>query len=239
MKKTLLIITVMLFAYACKQAAPKVEGSWVAPIEGMEPFQWGFTLNPDGSALSINSATLQYKTWEIKDDKLVLQGESIGNGQTIVVSDTFSVKQEKNKIQAVISAAGVVYTFAEKTDADNIVKEYGTEYCFKSNSDQAQVQFRYKQAGDVIRGSMVYEIPGKDKSFGSVSGTLVGDTLIGNFDFFAEGGQSYREIVLLKSGNSWKEGTGEIVSEGNVAMFKSRGTLDFSKGIVLDPSPCK
>lgn len=73
------------------QPALTLEGSWVEPVPGMEEQTQGFTLNEDGTAVSINMATLQYQEWTASGDTLVLTGKSIGNGQTIDVADTLII----------------------------------------------------------------------------------------------------------------------------------------------------
>lgn len=47
---------------ACNGAS--IEGAWVEPVPGMENMQQGFVLEPDGTASSINMATLQYESWK-------------------------------------------------------------------------------------------------------------------------------------------------------------------------------
>jgi len=54
-------------------------GSWIQPNPINEKEVQGFILNTDGTAQSINMATLKYKKWWINSDKLVLVLESIGN----------------------------------------------------------------------------------------------------------------------------------------------------------------
>lgn len=73
------------------QPALTLEGSWVEPVPGMEEQTQGFTLNEDGTAVSINMATLQYQEWSASGDTLVLTGKSIGNGQTIDMADTLLI----------------------------------------------------------------------------------------------------------------------------------------------------
>lgn len=74
-----------------------IEGKWVEPIPGMENQVQGINLEKDGKASSINMATLQYEKWGKKDDKLILSGKSIGNGQTITFSDTLNIKELTDK----------------------------------------------------------------------------------------------------------------------------------------------
>ena len=63
----------------------------------------GFELKDDGLASSINMATLVYEKWETikvdNTDALVLQGKSIGNGQTLSFADTLKIdKITKNSL---------------------------------------------------------------------------------------------------------------------------------------------
>jgi len=51
----------------------------------------GFTLNQNGTASSVNMATLLIKNWNLDNWTLTLQYESIGNKQTITGTDTLNV----------------------------------------------------------------------------------------------------------------------------------------------------
>lgn len=76
-----------------------IEGKWVEPVPGMESQTQGINLEKGGKASSINMATLQYESWEKKDNMLILSGKSIGNHETSSFSDTlFIEKLEKNKL---------------------------------------------------------------------------------------------------------------------------------------------
>lgn len=68
-----------------------VVGEWIEPVNGMEGMVQGFNLEEGGKASSINMATLVYESWEQQGDKLILAGQSIGNGQTISFSDTMEI----------------------------------------------------------------------------------------------------------------------------------------------------
>ena len=76
-----------------QEASPLV-GGWVQPVPGMEQQNQGFRLAEDGTASSVNMATLQYEAWEeTGDGLLVLRGKSIGNGQTISFADTLTIEK--------------------------------------------------------------------------------------------------------------------------------------------------
>lgn len=71
--------------------AVEITGNWVEPVPGMpEQFQ-GMSLMEDGTAQSINMATLQYETWDKIGNVIFLKGKSLGNGQTIEFTDTLVV----------------------------------------------------------------------------------------------------------------------------------------------------
>ena len=83
---------VLLLLIGCAKADPLV-GSWVQPIPGMEDQIQGIKLEKGGRAESINMYTLLYKSWEHKGNQLILQGESVGNGQTINFTVVYVIKQ--------------------------------------------------------------------------------------------------------------------------------------------------
>ncbi|MGN0189415.1 MAG: lipocalin family protein [Candidatus Cryptobacteroides sp.] len=98
MVKRIFILTGCLCAamslFSC--GSQGVEGRWTAPVPGMEGQEQGFELRKDGTAESVNMATLQYRTWERTDDRLILTGESIGNGITIPFRDTLTIESIEN-----------------------------------------------------------------------------------------------------------------------------------------------
>lgn len=63
----------------CPDPCSMIAGSWVQPVPGNSDMVQGFILYPDGSARSINMATLVYKAWRTKGDAITFHVESIGN----------------------------------------------------------------------------------------------------------------------------------------------------------------
>lgn len=82
-----------VFLTACCTGEATLEGKWVEPIPGMEDQVQGVSLEKDGKASSINSATLQYQSWTRQGDTLVLSGQSLGNGQTIDFVDSYRIEK--------------------------------------------------------------------------------------------------------------------------------------------------
>lgn len=70
---------------------PKIEGVWTEPVPGMEDRRQGIRLEAGGEAVSVGMETLRYERWERQGDRLILQGKSLGNGQTIDFSDTLGI----------------------------------------------------------------------------------------------------------------------------------------------------
>ena len=68
-----------------------VAGTWVEPNPISANSVQGFTLNQDGTASSVNMATLIFKNWVFDGQTLMLTSESIGNKQTFVTTDTLKV----------------------------------------------------------------------------------------------------------------------------------------------------
>ena len=75
----------------------------------------GVELHVGGRAQSIDMATLPYASWELQGEpgKLILHGQSIGNGQTIDVTDTAVLGENGGVPTLTIEGSGVVYTRAE------------------------------------------------------------------------------------------------------------------------------
>lgn len=76
---------------ATQKQKDELVGNWIEVMPVNLQFIQGVTLNDDGTAASIGMATLKYESWGLTDNKLVLNGKSIGNGQTIDFSDTLDI----------------------------------------------------------------------------------------------------------------------------------------------------
>lgn len=84
-----------------------IQGSWVEPNPINANEVQGFKLNDDGTASSINMATLLFKSWNLEDKTLILGYESIGNKQTIEGNDTLNVVK-LNADSLVLSSNGEI-----------------------------------------------------------------------------------------------------------------------------------
>lgn len=91
MKKSTITFIAGLLLMSCTSEKPRLEGSWIQAVPGMPELVQGFTLEQNGHAESIGMATLLYDQWQRDGDRLILQGKSIGNGQTIIFCDTMDI----------------------------------------------------------------------------------------------------------------------------------------------------
>jgi hypothetical protein len=66
-------------------------GSWIEPNPINEKEVQGFIINDDGTAASINMATLVYKKWWKESHNLVLVTESIGNGSSSIDTTKYRI----------------------------------------------------------------------------------------------------------------------------------------------------
>ncbi|AWI26369.1 hypothetical protein [Flavobacterium pallidum] len=113
--------------------------------------------------------------------------------------------------------------------------------CFQAvlKKDTITLSIDYK-GSEVPSGKLTYNFFEKDKSDGSISGKMQGDTLFANYIFSAEGQTSQREVAFLKKGDTLTEGYGDITDDGkgNVT-FKDKSKLKFDGNTVLHKIACK
>ena len=92
-------------------------GRWTMPDPIDPDGVMGIRIMVEGEAQSINMATLVYTSWELQGeaDKILLKGESIGNGQTIDFTQTGMIaKTADGNYTLTIEGTGTVYTKAKQ-----------------------------------------------------------------------------------------------------------------------------
>lgn len=89
----------------------QLTGNWIQPIPGQENQVQGFSLYSDGTARSINSATLLYESWSLSGDTLSLNGLSSGNGQTIAFTKKYTFSFLNPGRLVLTDENGAVFTF--------------------------------------------------------------------------------------------------------------------------------
>ena len=66
-------------------------GYWIERMPANPGLIQGVRLDPDGGAASIGMHTLRYTGWQRLEGRLLLTGQSIGNGQTLGFTDTLDI----------------------------------------------------------------------------------------------------------------------------------------------------
>lgn len=94
-KKTLLFLPLCFWACSGVENGEFI-GQWIEQISGDANYVQGFDLKKGGQARSIGMQTLQYHGWTINDGKLILSGESIGNGQTCPFDEILEIVSLRN-----------------------------------------------------------------------------------------------------------------------------------------------
>ncbi|MCC8362150.1 lipocalin family protein [Lysobacter sp. A6] len=91
-------------------------GTWIEPIPGLPGEVQGFTLRDDGTAESINTATLQHERWRLEGDALVLTGKSLGNGATLDFEERYTMALDPERMR-LVDAGGQVREYTRQDDA--------------------------------------------------------------------------------------------------------------------------
>ncbi len=88
--KKLLLLPLCMVLFSCSEDK-NIMGDWIQVMPSNLPYIQGVKIQEHGTAESIGMATLIYEKWSKHDNKLILCGKSIGNGQTIDFCDTLKI----------------------------------------------------------------------------------------------------------------------------------------------------
>lgn len=127
-------------------------------------------------------------------------------------------------------------TVAEKTEHASLPA--ATCYLGISGRDSIVLTLRKDEEG-LADGELSYLFYEKDKSRGTFSGRMKGDTLFADYTYQSEGTTSTREIAFLQHGNTISEGYGDATEIQGVMTFKDPKKVEFGKGFVLNQTACK
>lgn len=112
MKKLICAVFAAALLGACVPTV--IEGNWIQPVPGLEGQTQGVVIERGGKAASINMATLVYTGWSLDNENLTLSGKSIGNGQTIDFSETYTAKMPDANTLVLIDKNGGKQTFTRQ-----------------------------------------------------------------------------------------------------------------------------
>ena len=110
-----------------------------------------------------------------------------------------------------------------------------TCYLYVQNRDSIKLSIQQNEGS--VTGTLAFLFYEKDKSRGTLSGEIKGDTLFANYTFTSEGMLSYREVAFLKRDDTFVMGTGQTLNTGNRDVFQNHEGLQFDNGILLKQVP--
>lgn len=111
--KTGLLTATKVIVTPAQRGNTEILGEWIQPIESMPGETQGIKIDENGTASSINMATLVYEKWSQDGDQLILSGQSIGNGQTIQFTDTLKI-ETVTPDSLILSSNGNIIRYSRK-----------------------------------------------------------------------------------------------------------------------------
>ena len=86
-------------------------GAWVEPNPADPHWSEGFMLHEDGTASSINMATLTYSAWSLRGNRLALQATSTGNHTSSTGLERYVVRSVSDTELDLVDSSGATRTF--------------------------------------------------------------------------------------------------------------------------------
>lgn len=117
-------------------------------------------------------------------------------------------------------------------------REKAPPECYLYASDRDTVRLNLVVQDATVNGDLAYRYYEKDKSSGTVSGVVKGDTLVMTYEFMSEGMESKRQVVFLRTASGLTEGYGEVFEKDSAMFFRDMKKLDFPGKIVLEKIVC-
>ena len=112
-------------------------------------------------------------------------------------------------------------------------------HCYQYANQGDTVTMKLIHMGDIVTGTLIYQLKEKDSNKGSITGAIHNDVLVADYTFMSEGTQSVRQVAFKQSGTAFIEGYGESADENGVAKFKNLDSLHFNSSIKLQEMSCK
>jgi len=127
----------------------------------------------------------------------------------------------------------------DSTIVSNAATPQNAVACYQYIKNRDTATLTIKTEGSQVSGSLGYNLYEKDKNSGTFSGLVKGDTIIADYTFHSEGKISVREIALLKQGDQFLEGFGDIQEINGNVKFKDISKLKFDNSVVFSKINCK
>ncbi len=110
--------------------------------------------------------------------------------------------------------------------------------CYLAVSNKDTIRIKWVASGDSVNGTLDYHFFEKDRNTGTLRGRFHGDTLIGDYEFDAEGTRSVRQVAFLKQGSAYREGYGPMQERGGKMVFSDARQITFDGNVILNKTDC-
>ncbi len=127
----------------------------------------------------------------------------------------------------------------EEPKNDMTANEGKAPECYRYLNNKDTIYLQISEAYNMITGLLLYKYYQKDKNLGTIQGKMVGDVLVADYTFRAEGRVSSRQIAFKKKGDDFVEGYGDVKDVNGKMVFKDVNTLKYNDSMVLRKVPCK
>ena len=121
---------------------------------------------------------------------------------------------------------------------DSVAKAEILEDCFQFVNGKDTIRLRIQPEDVNVTGELAYLFYEKDKSWGTIEGTLRDSLLIAEYTFLSEGDTSTRQVVFKRFEEGWREGYGDINELDGVVVYKNVDSLDYNHEVNLVSIPC-
>ncbi len=126
------------------------------------------------------------------------------------------------------------------TPPETVTEAMPQQECYTYIKNRDTVTLSITPTDSTVTGNLSYQLFEKDKNTGTVSGKMLGDTILLDYTFQSEGVTSKRQVAYLKLNDTLVEGFADSEEKNNAMVFKNRSDLRFEKtGIVLKKAVCK
>lgn len=124
------------------------------------------------------------------------------------------------------------------TGTDSAMTTIGQMQCYALITNGDTVRLSLTQQGSDMNGTLYYQLAGKDRNTGTLSGQMRGDTLLADYTFQSEGVESVREVAFLAKDGGFVEGYGPVQEAGSKMIFTPKAPLTFEMNRLLTKTTC-
>jgi len=124
----------------------------------------------------------------------------------------------------------------EEQKADSVIQ---TDFCYTGIINRDTVLLNVNITDTLVTGGLIYNFYEKDDNKGSLSGKMIGDTMIADYKFYSSGMESMRQVAFLKKDSEMIQGFGPMVEKAGKMVFVNTNEINFGKSIVLKSSVCE